>query len=73
MTEFRERIAEVSSHLQELLNPEVFPEVQNAVEARDKNAIVRLCRKAKIPQIYVGTIVSVLLAIGPRQKWPVFI
>lgn len=71
MTEFRERIAQFSSHLQELLNPEVFAEVQNAVDARDKNAIVEVCRKVKIPEIYLGTIVSVLLAIGPQQKWPV--
>lgn len=70
MKDLEEKIAEVSSHLQDLTEPEIFQEVQNAVEARDKNALVRLCKKARIPQIYTGVIVSILLAVGPRQKWP---
>lgn len=70
MKDLEEKIVEVSSHLQDLTDPEIFQEVQNAVEARDKNALVRLCKKARIPQIYTGAIVSILLAVGPRQKWP---
>lgn len=70
MGELTERIARVSSYLQELLNPEVFPIVQNAVEARDKNALVKVCRKAGISEMYIGAIVSLLLTVGPRQKWP---
>lgn len=72
MKDLEEKIAEVSSHLQDLMNPEIFPEVQNAVVAKDKNALVHLCGKAKIPQVYIGAIVSVLLTIGPRQKWPLW-
>jgi len=70
MRKMEERIAEVSSYLQDLKDSEVFPEVQDAVAAKDKNALVRICRKDKIPEIYIGVIVSVLLAIGPTQKWP---
>jgi hypothetical protein len=64
------RIADISCHLQSLTAPEVFPQVQNAVEKKDKNALVKVCKKAKIPAIYIGNIVSVLLSVSPDQKWP---
>ena len=70
MKNIEERIADVSQHLQRLLDPAVFPEVQNAVERKDKNLLVKICRKIKIPEIYIGVIASVLLLIGPQQKWP---
>jgi len=70
MKDLREKMSEISSHLQDLMNPEVFPEVQNAVEAKDKDALVHLCGRAGVPQVYITAIVSVLLAIGPQQKWP---
>ena len=53
------------------MEPTVFPEVQNAVEKKDKNLLAEVCRKIKIPEIYRGTIVSVLLSVSPQQfKWP---
>lgn len=70
MIDLKERIAEVSQYLQHLLNPVVFPEVQSAVERKDKDSLVEVCRKLKIPEIYLGVIVSVLLSVVPRQKWP---
>jgi hypothetical protein len=64
------RIADVSCHLQSLTAPEFFPQVQDAVERKDKNLLIQVCKKAKIPAIYIGTVVSVLLSVGPEQKWP---
>jgi len=70
MKTLSERIADVSLYLQSLMAPNVFPKVQDAVERNDKNLLVKVCRKAKIPEIYLGSVVAVLLTIGPEQKWP---
>ena len=70
MKTLKERIAEVSFYLQSLMASNIFPKVQDAVERKDKNLLVKVCRKAKIPEIYLGNVVSVLLSIGPDQKWP---
>jgi len=29
-----------------------------------------VCKKAKIPKVYLGSVISVLLSVGPEQKWP---
>jgi hypothetical protein len=73
MKTLNERITEVSSHLQSLTAPEHFSEVQNAVERKDRNALIKACKKAKIPRMYLGTVVSVLLSVEPQQKWPPFL
>ena len=70
MKTLNERIADVSSCLQSLMAPNIFPKVQDAVEKKDRNLLVKVCRKAKIPDIYLGTVVSVLLSVSPQQKWP---
>ena len=70
MKDLKERIADVSSYLQSLMAPKVFPKVQDAVERKDKNLLMKVCRKAKIPEVYLGIVVSVLLTISPQQKWP---
>ena len=70
MKTLKERIANVSFYLQSLTAPDVFPKVQDAVERKDKNLLMKMCRKAKIPEIYLSILVPVLLSVGPRQKWP---
>jgi hypothetical protein len=70
MKDLRNRIVDVSEHLQHLMDPAVFPEVQNAVENRDKGKLMEVCRKIRVPEIYRATIASVLLSVSPRQKWP---
>jgi len=70
MITLKERIGDVSSYLQSLMTPDVFPKVQDAVERKDKNLLMKVCRKAKIPEIYLGTIASVLLSVSPNQKYP---
>jgi len=70
MKTLKGRIANVSLYLQSLMAPSIFPEVQDAVERKDKNLLIKVCRKAKVPEIYLGVIVPVLLNVGPEQKWP---
>ena len=70
MKNLKERISDVSQYLQKLMDPTVLLDVENAVERKDNNLLAELCRKSKIPEIYIGVIVSVLLSVGPRQKWP---
>ena len=70
MKTLKERIADVSFYLQSLMAPNVFPKVQDAVERTDRNLLMKVCRQAKIPEIYLVVVVSVLLSIGPQQKWP---
>jgi hypothetical protein len=70
MKSLNERIVEVSCHLQSLTTPEFSPQIQDAVERKDKNLLIQVCKKAKIPAAYLGTVVSVLLSVSPEQKWP---
>jgi len=70
MKTLKERIADVSFHLQSLAAPEFSSKVQEAVERKDKNALVKICKKAKVPESYLNIIVSVMLAVSPQQKWP---
>jgi hypothetical protein len=70
MKTLKERIANVSLYLQSLSAPKVFPKVQDAVERKDKNLLMQVCRNAEVPEIYLSTVVSVLLSVSPRQKWP---
>ena len=70
MKTLKERIADVSLYLQSLTAPNIFPKVQDAVERQDRNSLIKVCRKAKIPEIYLGNVVSVLLSVSPQQKWP---
>ena len=70
MKTINERISDVSLHLQSLTAPEFSSQVQDAVQRKDKNSLIRVCKKAKIPAHYLGTVVSVLLSVGTEQKWP---
>ncbi len=70
MITLKERIVDVSSYLQSLITPDMFPKVQDAIERKDKNLLIKVCRKAKIPEMYLGTVASVLLSVSPNQKYP---
>jgi hypothetical protein len=73
MITLKVRIGNLSSYLQSLMTPDVFPEVQDAVERQDKKLLMKVCRKAKIPELYLGTVASVLLSVSPQQKYPAII
>ena len=72
MKDLNTKIKEFSFHLQSLAKPELFKEVQDAVEKKDEKTLVKLCKKADVPMVYLNSIVSVLLSVSPEQKWPTF-
>jgi hypothetical protein len=53
-----------------LTAPKFSSQVQDAVQRKDKDSLIGLCKKAKIPSAYLGTVVSVVLSVSPEQKWP---
>lgn len=69
MKSLQERITDVSTYLQSLLNPTVFPKVQEAVEKQDRTMLIEACRTAKIPDIYLSSVASIILSVQPK-KWP---
>ncbi len=70
MKTFKERVSDISFYLQSLTAPDILPKVQDAVERKDKTLLMKVCRTAKIPEIYLGILASVLLSVSPSQKWP---
>jgi NADPH-dependent 7-cyano-7-deazaguanine reductase QueF len=65
------RIGEVSGYLQSLASPKFNSQVEQAVEKKDKESLIKICRNAKIPDRYLSTIVSTLLSMSsPMQKYP---
>jgi hypothetical protein len=69
MKTLNEQILDISVHLQSLAAPKFSSEIKQAVERNDRSSLVRVCRKAKIPRAYIGTVVSTILSVKP-QKWP---
>ena len=65
----QQRIGEVSAYLQALLNPNIFPSVQEAVEKKDEAILIKACKRAKIPDGYISSIVPIVLSATPK-KWP---
>jgi hypothetical protein len=70
MKKLKDRISDVSSCLQSLMTPDVFPKVQEAVEKEDKESLMRVCKKAKVPDRYLGAVVSVIMSVNPEIKYP---
>jgi len=71
MKDLKERITEMSLYLQRLLEPSIYPSVQKAVQTRDKDKLMEICRKVKIPTIYISTVMFLLFSVSPEQaKWP---
>lgn len=70
MKTLNDRIREVSSYLQSLTAPEFVSRVEDAVERKDRNSLVKVCKEAKIPRAYLGSVVSVVLSVQPDAKWP---
>lgn len=73
MKNLRQRLGDIAFYLQSLNTSDIFPKIQKAVERKDKVLLIKTCEEAKIPSVYLGTIVSVLLSATPQQKWPAVI
>ena len=70
MKTIKERLADVSGHLETLAAPNFLPKVQEAVEKKDRARLVKICKKAKIPEMYLNPVISVLMSVAPDVKWP---
>ena len=69
----KNKISELSAYLQSLTAPKFNKRVEEAVEKKDKDALLKICKSAKIPSEHHGTVVSVLLSMSsPQQKYPEF-
>ncbi len=69
MSNIKTKISDISKHLQTLTNPEYSEQVQQAVEKQDKNLLISVCNRAKIPSAYTGNVVSIAMSVKPL-KWP---
>jgi hypothetical protein len=67
-------IVEVSGFLQSLTMPEYSSKVETAVEKNDKEALLVIFNRAKIPNKYFSTIMTALFSMAsPQQKYPEFL
>ncbi len=65
------KMGELSGHLQTLRSKEFYPAVEKAVNEGNKNALIEICKKAKIPMEQLGAVVSTLLAMASTlDKYP---
>jgi len=55
------------------MGADVFPDVLEAVRKSDKDSLVRTCRRINVPDIYIGSIVSIILALSLQPKYPILI
>lgn len=70
MESLKTRASKVSFYLQRLMEPKIFPGVQVAVAKKDKENLMEICKKAKIPSSYIVLLISILLATGVWPAWP---
>jgi hypothetical protein len=69
MVEIKQRISDISKHLQTLSSEEYSTQIEKALSKQDKNSVAKICKDAKIPGLYIPSIVSVIMSVSP-QKWP---
>jgi hypothetical protein len=75
MSNLNKNIAELSGYLQSLTAPEFASQVEEAVEKKDKDSLVKICRNAKIPVKYVSSIITTLFNMSSpgEVKYPVYL
>ena len=75
MSNLNKNIAELSGCLQSLTAPEFASKVEEAVEKKDKDSLIKICRNAKIPLKYVSSVVTALFNMSsPQQvKYPYYL
>ncbi len=68
MIKLNRKISDLSAHLQTLISPKYYKQVQEATEKKDDAMLIAVCKTAKIPSAYIGSVVSVVMSVSP-QKW----
>jgi hypothetical protein len=71
LKDLKGKVSDVSTHLERLMEGDVFAEVMEAAGKSDEGLLVKICKKADVPGIYVGAIVSLVLALSSPQKYPI--
>ena len=72
MKKINEALSDFSGHLQTLNRPEFACKVEKAIESKNKESLIRICRQAKIPSKYYSDVLATLLSkssASPQQKW----
>ena len=69
MVSVNKKISKISMYLQTLTAEKYSSQVEEAVDKQDKKALTKVCKEAKIPQLYIPSITAVIMSVGP-QKWP---
>jgi hypothetical protein len=69
MRSINEKISDISMYLQTLTTKKYSSQVQEAVEKQDKSTLAKICKQAKIPTLYITSVVSLIMSVSP-QKWP---
>jgi len=69
--DLKEKVSEISSYLERLMEPDTFREVIDAVEKSDKDLLIETCRKVNVPDVYTGSIVSLILTLSRQIKYPI--
>ena len=69
MIEITQKVSEISKYLQTLTSEKYSPQIESAANKQDKTALIKICRQAKIPALYIPSVVSVIMSVSP-QKWP---
>ena len=72
MKDFKKNLAKISGFLQSLTAPEYCRKVEKAIEKKDKESLINICKDAKVPSQYLPTVVSLLFSMSdsPQQKYP---
>jgi hypothetical protein len=69
MKGINQKISDISKYLQTLTSEEYSTQVEKAVDEQDRNALLKICKQAKIPNLYIPSILSTIMSVSP-QKWP---
>ena len=69
MIKLNKKLSNISAYLQTLTTPEFSAEVEKAVQENNKKSLISTCKQAKIPELYIAPIVSIILSVSP-MKWP---
>jgi hypothetical protein len=66
-----ERLSEISEALKNISENENNDALEAAVAGNDKEALLEVCRKSKVPKAYRSSIVNLLLSVDPK-KFPLY-
>ncbi|MCW4024916.1 MAG: hypothetical protein NWF01_07780 [Candidatus Bathyarchaeota archaeon] len=67
-----ERLSEISQSLKHIAEIENNDALEAAITKNDKEALLEVCKKSKVPRAYRTVIVNLLLSVDPK-KYPIFL